>query len=123
MSPSDLNALLQPVSADVPCGIDLEDGAKYDPAFAELERLAQGKPEQQIGNTVIQAEAPDWKVVQRKSLEVLARSKDLRAATHLTKALLRTEAWAGFAQGLAVLARFCRSLLGRHLPPPGSHGR
>src|ERR1700690_427371 len=99
----DINAILEPVAADAPCGIDLEDGNKHDPAFAELERLAQGRPEQQIGTTVVPAETPDWKILQQKAIEVLARSKDLRAVTHLARSLLQTDGWAGFAEGLEVL--------------------
>jgi type VI secretion system protein ImpA len=110
MFSSEINTVLEPISADAPCGVDLEDGTKYDPAFAELERLAQGKPEQQIGSTVVPAEEPDWKLVRRKSVELLTRSKDLRVATQLTKSLLRTDGWSGFATGLAML----RSLVERY---------
>lgn len=99
----DINSILQPISAEFPCGVDLEAGNKYDPAFAELERLAIGKAEQQIGNTLVPAESPDWKLLERKSAEILARSKDLRAATHLARALLQTAGWTGFAQGLEIL--------------------
>ncbi|HET6148473.1 MAG TPA: type VI secretion system protein TssA [Polyangia bacterium] len=95
----DLEALLAPVTPEDPSGPDLE----YDPAFGEIDRLAQGKPEQQIGNTIVPAEAPDWKVVQKKATELLARSKDLRVGAHLTRALLHTSGWAGFAIGLGVL--------------------
>jgi type VI secretion system protein ImpA len=96
---SDINSLLEPISVDAPCGIDLENSA-----IAELDRLAQGKPEQQIGSTVVPAEEPDWRLVQRDALQILARSKDLRAATQLARALLHTDSWAGFARGLAILA-------------------
>lgn len=102
MLSSDLDNLLQPVSADAPCGADLE----YDPAFAELERVSQGKAEQQIGETIIPAEEPDWKAVQKKALELLPRGKDLRASVHLARSLLRTDGWPGFAQGLSVLRGF-----------------
>lgn len=102
MLSSDLDNLLQPVSADAPCGSDLE----YDPAFAELERVSQGKAEQQIGETIIPAEEPEWKAVQKKALELLPRGKDLRAAVHLARSLLRTDGWPGFAQGLNVLRGF-----------------
>lgn len=98
MLSSDIISLLEPIAAEAPCGIDLENSA-----IAELDRLAQGKAEQQIGTTIVPAEEPDWKLVQSKSLEILARSKDLRAATQLAKALLRTDGWAGFARGLSVL--------------------
>jgi type VI secretion system protein ImpA len=97
-----LDSILAPIAGDDPCGVDLE----YDAAFAELERMAQGKPEQQIGSTIVPAEDPDWKSVQKLSLELLHRSKDLRVAVHLTKALLRTGGWGGFSQGLAVLRDF-----------------
>lgn len=101
MLPSEINSFLEPISVDSPCGVDLESSA-----VAELDRLAQGKPEQQIGSTVVAAEDADWRLVQRKSTEVLAASKDLRAAMYLTKALFRTEGWGGFAQGLSVLGAF-----------------
>jgi type VI secretion system protein ImpA len=99
MAVIDIDSILTPIAPDDACGPNLE----YDPAFAELDRLAQGKPEQQIGATLVPAEEPDWKAVQRAALALLARSKDLRAASHLTKALLRTAGWPGFAAGLATL--------------------
>jgi type VI secretion system protein ImpA len=95
----DLETLLAPVSPEDPCGADLE----YDPAFAEIDRLAQGKPEQQIGTTIVPAEEPDWKVVEKKATELLVKSKDLRVGAHLTRALLHTTSWSGFALGLGVL--------------------
>jgi type VI secretion system protein ImpA len=95
----DLESILAPVSPDEPCGADVE----YHPAFAEIDRLAQGKPEQQIGSTIVAAAEPDWKLLERQSTELLGKSKDLRVAAHLTKALLRNGGWAGFSQGLALL--------------------
>ena len=53
----DVEKLLTEVSPDQPAGEDLE----YDPQFGELERSAQGKAEQQFGDTIIPAEDPDWK--------------------------------------------------------------
>src|SRR5690606_26637096 len=82
MSTIDIAALSSPISEESPCGDDLE----YDPAFGEMERAAQGKPEQEMGNAVIAAEEPDWKDLKSKSLAVLSRSRDLRAATYLTRA-------------------------------------
>jgi type VI secretion system protein ImpA len=98
----DLETILAPVSPDDTCGPDLE----YDPSFAEIDRLVQGKAEQQIGTTIVPAEEPDWKIVQKKATEFLVRSKDLRVAAHLTKALLSTTGWPGFALGLGVLRGF-----------------
>jgi type VI secretion system protein ImpA len=94
-----LGELLAPISAESPSGPNLE----YDPDFSRLERTALGKPEQQMGSTVLAAEEPDWKVVSKEAQAVLARTKDLRVAIHLAKALLRLGAVPGFSEGLAVL--------------------
>jgi type VI secretion system protein ImpA len=99
MIPADLSSVLEPVSGDAPCGSDLE----YDPAFGELDRLAEGKPEQQMGNTIVPAQEPDWKQVQRKAIDLLKRSKDLRPTVHLTRSLLRTDGWSGLAEALTTL--------------------
>jgi type VI secretion system protein ImpA len=106
MSTIDIAALSSAISAESPCGDDLE----YDPAFGEMERAAQGKPEQEMGNAVIAAEDPDWRELKSKSLEVLSRSRDLRAATYLTRAMMHTDGFPGFADGLELL----RALLEQH---------
>jgi type VI secretion system protein ImpA len=76
---------------------------EYDAAFTALERDAQGKAEQQVGTTIVAAEEPDWRQVVKQSSALLSSTKDLRVAMHLTRALLRSSGYAGFAQGLAVL--------------------
>ena len=99
MSVIDIDKLVQGLTPEAPCGENLE----YDPAFAELERVAQGKPEQQMGDDVIPAEDPNWSGVRSKALEVLGRSKDLRPAFLLTQALANTDGLMGLSDGLAVL--------------------
>jgi type VI secretion system protein ImpA len=101
--PPNLDALLAPVSSADPCGANLEYG---DSHFAELDRLALGKPEQQIGTTIVAAEEPEWKVVGRLATDLLARTKDLRVAVHLTKALLHIDGLRGFSEGLNLLQKF-----------------
>jgi type VI secretion system protein ImpA len=91
--------LLAPISVEDASGPNLE----YDTEFARLERIAQGKPEQQMGATIVPAEDPDWKVVSKDAQALLGRSKDLRVAVHLAKALLRTGGLEGFSEALAVL--------------------
>jgi type VI secretion system protein ImpA len=103
MQTAELEALLAPVSAENSCGADLEYG---DAAFTSFDRATQGKPEQQIGSTIIPAEEPDWKAVGRQAIQLLGRTKDLRVAVHLTKALLHTDGLKGLADGLTVLRRF-----------------
>lgn len=106
MAEFDMEALLEAVSPDQPCGDDLE----YDPAYGELERAAQGKAEQSMGDTVIPGEEPDWAEVSSLSRALLARSKDLRIAVHLTRAELGVRGLPGLADGLGLV----HGLLERH---------
>lgn len=103
MQTAEIEDLLAPVSAEDSCGADLEYG---DPAFTAFDRATQGKPEQQIGSTIIPAEDPDWKAVARQAIQLLVRTKDLRVAVHLTKALLHTDGLKGLADGLTILRRY-----------------
>jgi type VI secretion system protein ImpA len=103
---ANVEALLTAVAGTDPCGADLEYG---DPAFVELGRAAEGKAEQQIGSTIIPAEPPDWKVVARQANELFGRTKDLRIAAHLARALLNTEGLKGFADGLTVIDRMIQT--------------
>lgn len=95
----DLDSVLSAVSEAEPSGPDLG----YDLAFGALERAAQGKPAQQIGNTVSAGTDPDWKAVQQQGIALLARTRDLRIAVYVARALLRNSGWAGFGEGLALV--------------------
>lgn len=99
VSTIDIEALLAGVSSEDPCGPDLE----YDAEMRQLEEASQGKPEQQMGDTIVAGEEPDWREVREKTIALFARTKDLRVATLLAKALLKTGGFAGFADGIAVL--------------------
>ncbi len=98
MSTIDVSALLAEVSEDQPCGEDME----YDPAFTDLEIAAQGTEEQEYGDTVIEAEEPNWAEVEEFALAILQQSKDLRAALHLARALLKSDGFPGLNQALAL---------------------
>lgn len=100
MAVLDIEPLLQPISEDLPCGENLE----YDAGVTALEALVRGKAEQQFGETVIAGEEPDWQAVRRAALDLLARTADIRIATHLARAMLKTDGLPGFADVL-VLAR------------------
>ena len=70
---------------------------EFDSEFGELERLAQGKPEQQYGSTIVPAEEPDWKAVEAAATALAERSYDLRILSHLAVARLHRGGIAGFA--------------------------
>ena len=101
MSVLEVEQLLEPISAQPPCGENLE----YDADFGEIERAAQGTPEQQFGNTVIPAEEPDWKDVRRKAIDLFARTKDLRIAVYLLSAVVRLDGLLGFRDAVAAVFR------------------
>ena len=94
-----LTQLLDGVSNQSPCGDDLE----YDPEFIEIEKTVRGKPEQQIGTTVIPAQQADWREVENKSVDLFKRTKDLRIAVYLTQALVHNKGLAGLKDGLLLI--------------------
>jgi type VI secretion system protein ImpA len=98
MSVIDIDKLLAEVSEQEPCGENLE----YDPAFQAMDLAGQGKPEQQMGDTVIAAEDPNWSELRDKALEVLERSRDLRAVVQLGRALLHTDGMTGLSDCLTL---------------------
>ncbi len=90
------------VSVSSPCGEDLE----YDADFMALARAALGAPEQQYGHTVIPAEKPDWREVERVAENLLDRSKDLRVGVLLTRAITQNHGLSGLAAGLDMIRFF-----------------
>jgi type VI secretion system protein ImpA len=99
MSPLDLDSLLQPISDSEPAGPDLE----YDPAYLAAFRAAEGSPGRQMGDTVVAGEEPDWRTARELAAQLLTRTKDLRVAVLLTRALLRIQGLAGLDLGLGVV--------------------
>ncbi len=95
----DLDALLTEIAPDAPCGEDIS----CDIEFLELERLAQGTEETQVGDHIQESEEPDWKTVYQQSLKLLERSRDLRLILYLTVSKLSLDGLPGFYEGLALL--------------------
>ncbi len=104
----DIEELLTPVSDDAPCGPDLE----YDAAFGEMERAAEGKGDQQFGDTVVAAEPPDWKEVRKQVDSLLPRTKDMRVAVYLARCLLHFEGLLGVESALKLLRRYTEDYWG-----------
>lgn len=98
MPPLDVAAWLGPVADDSPAGPNLE----FDADFGALDRAAQGKTEQQYGDTIIAAEEPDWKDVQTQALALLERSRDLRVLGHLAVARLHLGGLPDYAEVLTL---------------------
>ena len=95
----DIDTLLTEVPQDPPCGPDLE----YDHAFIALEQAARRRPEQQFGETTVAAEEPNWSEVLDRALALMSRTKDLRVAILITRALTSLEDMGGLAAGLVLI--------------------
>lgn len=104
MSALDIDKLLAPLSPDEPSGRVLDND------LWELDTLAQGKPERQMGDEVLPAEAPNWRAVREQALGLLQRSKDLRAVIHLARAEIRTRGLVGLSDALTLMS----SLIAQH---------
>jgi type VI secretion system protein ImpA len=98
MPPLDVGAWLGAVSDGSPAGPNLE----LDAEFSALDRAAQGKAEQQYGDTIIAAEEPDWKDVEAQALALLERSRDLRVLGHLAVARLHLGGLPDYAEVLTL---------------------
>lgn len=94
-----LDLLLSETKESPPCGPSLE----HDLSFFELEEAARGKPEHSIGDAVKPAEDPKWPKVVELGQGLLIRTKDLRVAVYLTRAVTRTEGLPGLASGLGLI--------------------
>jgi type VI secretion system protein ImpA len=87
--PVDLQALLRPLSADAPCGVDLDSSDSADAflkyrIFGSKIRL-ETRFEKQLGPEV------SWREVRARAEEELAKSKDLRVLAHLAASVVRLE--------------------------------
>ncbi len=106
MAEPELESLLTPISADAPCGPDLE----YDPAFQAMLDAGAGKPERQYGDKVYPAEPPDWPLVNEHAAALSARTRDLRVAVWLARSGARLRGLSGAVDGL----RLVQGLVERH---------
>jgi len=99
MASIDVEKLLQEISAESPCGNDME----YEPEFQELERSTKIRGEQIIGEAVVESAEPNWRDVHRAATELFSKTKDLRVAVYLTRAALHTDGFSGFNDGLSLI--------------------
>ena len=100
--PIDLEALLQPISAEQPSGADL----RYQPITDQIKEARRTEDDLAQGVWKRDVKTADYAVVIKLSKEALIkRSKDLQIAAWLLEALLHTEKNAGLRQGLELLQK------------------
>jgi type VI secretion system protein ImpA len=89
-------SLCEPISADAPCGVDLED----------TQLLASFDAFRVFGNdTPLRADI-DWREIRSQAVDALARSRDLRLLAHLAVATLRVDGLKAFCSLLPVVERW-----------------
>jgi type VI secretion system protein ImpA len=90
-----LKQLLEPISLDDVCGVNLED---TDDLFT-IGQLAKGKQETQFS----EGEPPNWKNIVEECRQVYKKSKDIWITTYLCTGLFATEGFKGLNEGLEFL--------------------
>jgi len=76
------------------------ENLEYDAAFLALQQAVVEKPEQQFGETIIDAQAPDWNQVEKQALALCERTCDLRVIQALTWSWTSLHGIAGYANGV-----------------------
>jgi type VI secretion system protein ImpA len=92
----DLQSLVEPISADAPCGADLED----------TQLLASFDAFRLFGSATPLPVETEWRAIRDRSLEALAQSRDLRLLAHLAAAVLRIDGLPAFCTTLTVADRW-----------------
>jgi len=98
----DVGAFLEPIEEDAPSGENLE----YEMVFTDMELAAQYGEERQVGDSVLEAEEPDFGDLAGKARAVLSRSHDIRAAVFLAEAVLHTDGLPAFAEAVGLVRGF-----------------
>jgi type VI secretion system protein ImpA len=92
------DSLADPISADAPCGADLED----------TQLLAGFDAYRLFGSDMPLPRETPWREIRDKSLAALGQSQDLRLLAHLAAARVRTEGLGGFTATATVMDRWLR---------------
>jgi type VI secretion system protein ImpA len=103
-------SLLQPITADQPCGENLED-TELLASFDTYRLFGQSRPldapaeptEKRVPKPV---GSPEWGEIRDKARDALGKSKDLRLLAYLGTALLRTDGVSGLAATLNVASEW-----------------
>jgi type VI secretion system protein ImpA len=88
----DSSALRQPLSAEAPCGVDLED----------TQLLASFDAFRVFGNDTPLRTDLDWRQIRDQAMEALGKSQDVRLLAHLAAATLRIDGLKSFCELLPV---------------------
>lgn len=92
----EIESLIEPISGEAPCGVDLED----------TQLLAGFDAYRVFGNDTPLPSDTDWREIRDKSLQALMQSRDLRLLAYLGAAVVRIEGLIAFCKVLNVADRW-----------------
>lgn len=117
-APLDLEAFLNPISPDLPAGLDLRFEQEWDELVDAL-----GDDGSREGSREDENRPPNWDRVQELSISNLChRSKDLRIAMFLVDSSTRIDGWEGLALSLQVTRHLLTTFWDRGLHPTAENG-
>lgn len=93
----EIEKLLKPISAESPCGPDLE----YDHDFLKLIQSLESPQDSIVGEAP--QKDPDWNEIASLAESLLIRTKDLRVAIGLTRAYTHRKGLSGLVSGLHLI--------------------
>lgn len=96
---AELSDLLVEISSSAPCGENFE----YDNARIALDTNIQGTPENQFSGE--KSQPPNWRDIQKESLALLRKSKDLQVMLYFIRSLIPLEGFRGFRDGLSLVEK------------------
>src|SRR3546814_9261800 len=70
----------------------------------QSQQRAVDRSEQKLGSTISPAQPPDWREVEKLSLGLLERTRDVRIMGYLTQAWTEVRGLPGYADGLTLVA-------------------
>jgi len=107
----DGQSLIQPISPEQPCGVNLDETGVLS-SFDALRLFGQVRPPEAPPETDAEkelAKSRQWNRIRSDALEGLSKSKDLRLLAYLGTAMLRTDGLPEFAHVLTTASQWLES--------------
>src|SRR5438046_8930146 len=116
----DSQQLLQPISEEQPCGVNLEETellASFDTFRLFGQSIPLDAPAEPSEKRVPKPlESPEWIEIRDKALEALKKSKDLRLLAYLAASSLRTDGVPAFSATLGVASQWLTTYWSQPFP-------
>ncbi|MDR2096676.1 MAG: type VI secretion system protein TssA [Treponema sp.] len=108
----DIEGMSLPLEGEDPAGSNLE----YDPLYVELDSLATGTPDSTMGDSIVEGQDPDWKLLNKNCLELWKKTRDLRVASYLAVAQTALEGLPGLCAGIKLIHFLIRDMWEQFYP-------